>query len=139
MSGFATQRTRRVQFDLAALFVLTTVIAAAVALALEAADNPAAGMSALYVAAPLAVGICVGQISRSRAQLLTAPPLAAAIVPLPLAALAAFYAPSGNPLAEFLVWWVMLFPIVLVMGAVAALIGAALGYWLKRRRTPRAS
>ena len=94
----------------------------------------------LFVATPFFVGVVVGSHVRSSKELLQAPPVAAALAPLPWALMAAIYgeAVSSNPLLGFLVWWVMLFPVVLILGAIPALGGGILGYWFNQRRLVRA-
>jgi hypothetical protein len=130
----------RVQFKLAALFVLTAVVGASLALArlLAPLDAQFVDIFLVELAPPFVVGVGVGLVCRSRAQLLTAPSVAAAISPLVLAAVAAMYdpsilSPSAVSLAELLKWWAMAFVLFFFVGAIPALAGSALGYWFKRQ------
>ena len=95
MSEGPAKRTR-VQFKLAAIFVLTAVVGVALALArmLAPLDDQFVALFLLELAPPFVVGIGVGLVCRSRAQLLTAPSVAAAISPVILGAAAALYDPS---------------------------------------------
>jgi len=139
MSEGPAKRTR-VQFKLAAIFVLTAVVGVALALAriLAPLDAEFVAIFLLELATPFVVGVGVGLVCRSRAQLLTAPSVAAAISPLVLGAAAAMYNPSilfatAVSLTEVLKWWAMLFAPFFFIGAIPALAGSMLGYWFKRQ------
>lgn len=139
MSDGPDKRTR-VQFKLAVLFVLTAVVGIALALArlLAPLDAQFVAIFLLELATPFGIGVGVGLVCSSRAQLLTAPSLAAAISPLVLGAVAAMYDPSilsasAVSLAELLKWWAMAFVLFFFVGAIPALTGSALGYWFKRQ------
>jgi hypothetical protein len=139
MSEGPAKRTR-VQFKLAAILVLTAVVSVALALArmLAPLDDQFVDLFLLELAPPFAVGVGVGLVCRSRAQLLTAPSVAAAISPVILVAAAALYdtsilsATALSPL-DLLKGWAMAFVLFYFVGAIPALAGSALGYWFKRQ------
>lgn len=131
-------RHDRFQLSLAAIVALLTLLATAVMIALTPRDFWA--MAALFVYFPFAVGLVVGRRSKSRAQLLTAPPVAAAIVPLAILLVlpVLLYEAGRIPRPDLFLFWVMMFPVLLVMGAPAALAGSVVGYWFRGPRQPAA-
>lgn len=136
MSNRLDKSPGRLQFSLAAILVLTALCAAVVAMALT--DRQLWPMWLMYVLVPFPIGIGVGRFSNSRAQLLRAPPVAAALAPLPLFAIALCTSLTHGRATsvagiDLVKGWVMMFPVILVLGAPAALLGSAVGYWFKPR------
>lgn len=132
-------RHARFQLSLAALVILITLLVTGIVMAFT--DSQFWPTCAVYFYLPFAVGLIVGRRSKSRAQLLTAPPVAAAIVPpLPVLLFVVGVTPgrathvNAGDLFRYCVLW---FPILLVLEAPSSLAGSVVGYWFTRPRQPR--
>lgn len=129
-------RNTRFQLGLAAIVILITLLATTVVTAY--ADIQFWPLLAKFVYFPFTVGLVVGWRSRSPAQLFAAPPVAAAIVPLLVVLLFVIGVTPGRAThvhaSDLCLYWVIWFPILLVMGAPAALAGSVVGYWFKDPR-----
>ena len=137
MSERPAKRPRRFQFNLLTILALTAVVATGIAIILA---NPVSWPEwTTFAIIPFVIGMGVGMVSRSRAQLFIAPFVAAAIAPVPWSLLVALFGPNlnSNVLLEFFATWAMLSVIVLLFGGLAALAGSAFGYVLTNRKKSR--